>query len=324
MKPSPLPPEFSDVAFTVSEAHDAGLRPRRLRAADLRTPHHGVRAPADAVSASLEARCGDLLPRLEPLHIYAGPTALALWGAPLPGWTERYLHVGALLGVREPRIPGVVGHRFAFLPEDATLLRGLPVPPPAEAWAQSADRCGSPNPERGRYERSRRPPDPLKRRFLTVDELTAAADYLLTDGLADREELVRVAEVARRRGAVALREAAEFARAGSESPKESELRLLVVRGGSPEPELNWNLTDASSALVARLDLAYPQYRVAVEYDGRHHAEASQFSRDADRWAAIADHDWILIRAVAHDLADEPRRLLRRIERALRSRGWPDD
>jgi very-short-patch-repair endonuclease len=56
----------------------------------------------------------------------------------------------------------------------------------------------------------------------------------------------------------------------------------------PEPELNGQLCDARGRFVGRLDLACPRYRACVEYDGRHHATEVQFTRDADRWGAVAE------------------------------------
>jgi very-short-patch-repair endonuclease len=93
-----------------------------------------------------------------------------------------------------------------------------------------------------------------------------------------------------------------------------------VRAGLPEPELNWTLRSEHGRFVARLDLAYPEYKVCVEYDGRQHAEGAQFLRDADRWADIEAEGWITVRVLSHHLAD-PRGVVARVTRALRSRGW---
>lgn len=99
------------------------------------------------------------------------------------------------------------------------------------------------------------------------------------------------------------------------------MRLILVRAGLPEPELNPELRDEDGNFVARLDLAYPEYRVAVEYDGRQHAELAQFRRDADRWPAVAAQGWLLIRVVDHHLLDPVRGVVHPVSRALRSRGW---
>lgn len=322
MHASDLPLDIRGAPFAIHEALGAGVSRSRLRATDLRTPHPGVRAPRSAQPTTLVERCAELLPRLAGLQIFCGATAVRLWGAPLPFWADASLHIGALMATREPRIPGVIGHRLTLPPSEVTLLRGLPVPHPAEAWAQLGAMARADRPT-GSQRRSagRRPTLRSAGPLLTLDDLVAVGDHFLTHELATAAELRVVAEVARRRGAVTLRGACDLIRAGAESPKETELRLILVRGGMPEPEVNWNLLGEASEFLARLDLAYVAYRVAVEYDGRQHAELGQFARDADRWAAIEASGWLLVRVLSHHLKDPGRLILPRVARALRSRGW---
>ena len=64
-----------------------------------------------------------------------------------------------------------------------------------------------------------------------------------------------------------LKRALTDVRAGVRSPRETLLRLTLQRAGLPEPEINWTLRDARGRAVAELDLAYPRWRVAPEYDG---------------------------------------------------------
>lgn len=124
-----------------------------------------------------------------------------------------------------------------------------------------------------------------------------------------------------RRGARDLAPALASIRLGAESPRESKVRRILMRAGLPEPELNWTLRDARGNFVARLDMAYPDHRVAVEYDGRQHADVHQFRRDADRWPAIAGQGWLLVRVVDHHLRDPERFIVAPTVTALRSRGW---
>lgn len=295
MLPRRLPDELTAAAFATREALALGVPARRLRAGDLVAPFAGVRSRADNPRETLQQRCLEYLPRLGSAQFFCGPTAAELWGVPVPPRVRGRIHVGAIPPAREPRTAGVTGHRLQLGWEDLTLRGSLPVPHPAEVWSQ----LGA---------------------ALRRDELIVAADHLLHENLADRGELSAAVERLTRRGAVDLRTALADARAGAESPKETETRLVLVRGGLPEPELNWVLRDARGAFVARLDMAYRRERVAVEYDGRQHAEAGQFARDADRWARIEAEGWLLIRVLAHHLAD-PGALRDRVRRALKSRGW---
>lgn len=111
-------------------------------------------------------------------------------------------------------------------------------------------------------------------------------------------------------------------RDGAESPKETELRIRLVDGGLPEPHLAHEIFTSSGTFVARLDQAYLRYRVAVEFDGRQHAEdAIQFAHDADRWRAIGDEGWNLVRILNHHLEPNPTVAVDIVRRALLRAGW---
>ena len=236
---------------------------------------------------------------MRPLQFFSHVTAAALWRMPLPAWAEAQtsLHVGAIPPEREPRLPDlVVGHRMRLWVDELTLVDGLPVPSAAETWAQ----LGS---------------------ILNHDDLVVIADDLRHRTLADEHALASAIRRLRRRGAVDLRSALDLSRDGVESPRETTTRLILVHGGLPDPEVNWSLFDRRGSFVARLDLAYPAYRVAVEYDGRHHADLGQFARDADRWEAIRDEGWTLIRVLGHHLDASGPHVFDRTRRALIAAGW---
>ncbi|OZD46372.1 hypothetical protein CH252_21390 [Rhodococcus sp. 06-1477-1B] len=289
-----LPAELG-TAFTVREAMSLGVPRDRLSAKDLHAPFHGTRSTSDI--ATVLDRCRAYEPRLTGTQFFSHQTAALLWGMPLRGPAPHHLHVSAIRPDREPRTRGVIGHRLDIRPSQLTLRHGLPTACPVETWAQlGAD--------------------------LEEDDLIAIGDAILTAGLGDRADLVEAAGRPRRRGAKALAAALPLIREGAESPRESAVRLILARAGLPEPELNWVLRDETGNFVARLDIAYPGYRVAVEYDGRQHAELEQFRRDADRWPAIARQGWILVRVVDHHLREPHKHVVAPTRRALESRGWP--
>lgn len=296
MRRHPLPDELGP-AFTVREARSLGVGRDRLDASDLRAPFHGIRARANPMPVDVLSRCRVYEPRLSSAHFFSHETAACLWELPLPPSHPAQLHVSARPPAREPRTRGVIGHRLDIPSELLTLRHGLPVPSPAETWAQLAVHVG-------------------------VDELVAVGDAILTRQLADRGDLEEAVRRLSRPGVADLREALPLLRAGSESPRESLLRLILSRAGLPEPELNRDLRDDETGrFIARLDLSYPRYRVAVEYDGRQHADLRQFRRDADRWPAIAAQGWLLVRVVDHHLRNPAACVVQPVERALRARGW---
>ncbi len=106
---------------------------------------------------------------------------------------------------------------------------------------------------------------------------------------------------------------------GAESPYESLTRLALVQAGFPVPDTQIEVRDGFGYVVARLDMGWPDYSVAVEYDGAQHwTDARQRTWDIDRAALLEDLGWTVIRVSAGLLRD--RRFLPRVAEALRSRG----
>jgi very-short-patch-repair endonuclease len=67
--------------------------------------------------------------------------------------------------------------------------------------------------------------------------------------------------------------------------------------------------------VARVDFAWPEHKLALEYDGLWHGEPGQFAKDRQRLNKLRAAGWQVIHVTAADLRD-PRRLLRLIADAL--------
>jgi len=73
--------------------------------------------------------------------------------------------------------------------------------------------------------------------------------------------------------------------------------------------------DAGGAFVARLDLAWPELRVAVEYDGDHHRDRTQHSRDLARHNRLRALGWTVLQVDAQ-LFDRPAELVRQLTTLL--------
>lgn len=282
----PLPPQFAEGPFGVAEAAGSGVGPGRLRGSDLVTPHRGVRVPAacGAVVDVLE-RARLLVPVTERSWVFSHVTALALWGLPLPVRLERQaeLHVSTDRG-RGPRRSGVVAHRTATS-SPALVLNGLRVVDPLTAWIQSAALLG-------------------------VDDLVAVGDALRAEwsphGEArrfSRDALAeRVARAPGARGVARARAALELVRPGVESPKETELRLLLRRAGLPEFELNVKTFDAAGRYLGKPDLRDLDHLLSIEYEGdEHRTDPQRFRRDIARRERFADAGWRTIRVTEADL-----------------------
>lgn len=122
------------------------------------------------------------------------------------------------------------------------------------------------------------------------------------------------------RGVRRVRRVAELMDPRSESPMETRTRLVVVLGGLPVPELQHEVFD-EYGFVARLDAAWPEFRVALEYDGRDHALDDQRGRDLDRREALRRLGWEVIVVTGRQVYRRPDGIVARVREALTARGW---
>lgn len=145
----------------------------------------------------------------------------------------------------------------------------------------------------------------------------ATLDAALRSGTCSRDELAQVLLAqSGRRGILTAREMLSIASPLAESPMESEARLVMLDGGLPPPELQYEIVDLGGRLW-RLDFAWPEYRVAAEYDGVDwHSGPDAFRRDRSRAAALQDLGWVVVPIIAEDVRVRPEQLLRRIESRL--------
>lgn len=296
----PLDPLLTSRAFRVADAIAAGIGENRLRSADLARPHHGIRVATDLTDGTALGAARAFAPLLRPGDRFSGPTAAALWGAPLPT-APHPLHVTAAPGLTRTRRPGVVGHRG---PDGVPLIRfGLPVSPPALAFLE----CAS---------------------VLESADLVAVGDHLVLDprvlGPADPErphialgELRAWLSSSTGRGIRTARAAAALVREGVESPRETALRLLVHELGLPEPVCGYLVRDREGREIGYFDLVWPELRIIVEYDGdQHRTSAYQYDRDIRRFDRASETGYRVIRVRARGLGADLDETIARLRRAF--------
>lgn len=121
-----------------------------------------------------------------------------------------------------------------------------------------------------------------------------------------------------RRGTVRAAKLLELASPRAESPAESWLRLIIFDSGLPLPVVNYSLLGLDGRELFRLDLAWVELRICLEYDG-YAAHAGREERDESREQELRRRGWIVIRASRADLSD-PSRMLRELRNAFASRG----
>jgi very-short-patch-repair endonuclease len=235
-------------------------------------------------------------------------SAFLMWRFPgfLPGSDEPLIHISRPDTSAIMRRPGVKGHRGQFFADEIVELNGLFITSRTRTWLDCA-------------------------RKMSIDELTVVADHLLRvprPDFEDRSEPYATLEdladmLDRHKGTPGIRKARlalEQARVGSDSAPETRLRLALENAGLPEPRLNVP-ADLSAGVVRQPDLAYPEKKVAVEYEGAGHSEAAQIVKDIAREEDFARAGWTLVRISKRHMENDARAAVAKVRSALVSRGW---
>ncbi|MDI5980132.1 endonuclease domain-containing protein [Amycolatopsis magusensis] len=245
-------------------------------------------------------RAAEFRTRVAAALLYAGPQAaltsesvLALGG--FASASSKRVEILVPYTRRLRRKPGLVIHSTQFSEIDVNTVQGLRVMTPDFALAEVLCR------DRGRVG------------FACMDE--ALSRYP-----ADDREAVRAAVLTRimarpdSRGSARARFLVDLATGLAESPPESWTLLLIVDAGWPPPQPQFVVANLAGRELYRLDLAWPEARVAVEYDG-HAAHEDRQEQDALRDEDLRRRGWTLIHLTAADLR-EPGRFLSDLHAAL--------
>ncbi|MFI7432768.1 hypothetical protein [Micromonospora haikouensis] len=146
-------------------------------------------------------------------------------------------------------------------------------------------------------------------------------DCLLGRGLVTWGDLTAVTEHnADRPGGRRARWVFGLADGGAQSPPESQLRMRLVLAGLPRP-VTQHPVRLASGLVLHPDLAWPAFRVAVEYDGHWHADAEQLHRDRQRLNHLVGAGWVVLHVTSRRLHRDFPAVVREVRAALVARGW---
>jgi len=149
---------------------------------------------------------------------------------------------------------------------------------------------------------------------MELTEAVANLDALVRGGLVERTPLRHWLRDMHDPHVVAARRAADLCDPRAESRPESIVRVILVLADlAVEPR--WFVHDAAGRFVARLDLALPEFKVAIEYDGAWHALREQLSKDRHRMRALRDAGWETVHVTADMLAD-PQSIVDAVRRAV--------
>jgi hypothetical protein len=279
-----VPRELTVAPFAGSDAVAAGLLTRRQLAGDTwRRLFPGIYVWS-RLRLDHRARCVAAGLFLRGRGAVSGRDAAALWGADaLVRGAPIEVTVPAPARLRAP--DGLVIVRSSLASGDVGGRAGMRVTTPGRTAFDVARR-------------------------LPIIEAVVAVDAMLAAGLVTPAGLEAVA-AARPGwpGLVQLRRVLELCDAGAESPQESRLRLVLVAGGLPRPVCQYEVFDRNGCLVARLDLAYPDLKLAIEYEGDHHRDRDAFQRDLRRVNRLRALGWTVLRFGAADIYRQPVRVI---------------
>ncbi len=226
-------------------------------------------------------------------------TAAALWG--LDGFRPGIVEVTTPLWLRRRR-PGVRVHESTDLTDvDRVERSAIPVTT---------------------IERTLIDLGAVVHRYKVEQAFDDALQRHLTTAEAVRDRFVQVARRGRR-GVGVIRPLLEK-RLGSTEPATGEFERrvgrLLVRAGVRPPTFEYTVRTAAGVFVGRVDLAYPDLRIAIECDSDQWRSGRQ-RRQADlgRQNRLVLAGWTILRFTWEDLVQHPETIIEQVEAALAAR-----
>ncbi|MCK8643293.1 DUF559 domain-containing protein [Mycobacterium colombiense] len=218
--------------------------------------------------------------------IIAGLSAAAVHGAK---WVDATAPLEILHNNRNP-LPRLRIHSDRLEEDEFTLIDGVPVTTPARTAVDLG--CWH----------------PINDAVAVIDDLLRATDAKVAEFqiLAERYP--------GRRGIQSARNAIDLADAGAQSPKETWVRLLLIRAGLPRPQTQIPVSDEFGGSTYYLDMGWENFKVAAEYDGeQHRRDRWQYTWDIRRRETLERLGWMVIRVV---VGDRPADIVSRVRAAL--------
>ena len=204
--------------------------------------------------------------------VVAGQSAAAVHGAK---WVDDRRPAELLWSNRRPP-SGIHTWSGGFADDEIEVIDGIRVTTPARTALDIASRY------------------PLGKAVAAIDALARATHLKMADVelLADRYKGCR--------GIRSVRTVLDLVDPGAESPKETWLRLLVIRYGFPRPKTQIPVYNEYGILVAVLDMGWEDIKLALDYEGEHHRNPVRFNKDIRRHDDVTELGWMDIRVTSQD------------------------
>ena len=261
-----------DGPFIGSEAVNAGRIRKYTLYSSFRCLHPDVYIDPDAgLDAATQARAAWLWSRRR--AVIAGQSAAALHGAK---WVDDRQPAELLYSQRRPPA-GIRTWSDSIGDGEVRTIAGMLVTTPARTALDLA--CRYP-----------------------VGKAVAAIDALARVTNLEQVDVELLAERYKgRRGIRRARRVLSLIDAGAESPRETWLRLLLIRAGFPPPQTQIPVRDDYGQLVAVLDMGWKHLKLAVEYEGdQHRTDRRQFNKDIHRFEDVTECGWVVVRVTVED------------------------
>ncbi|WP_246278065.1 endonuclease domain-containing protein [Phytohabitans rumicis] len=237
------------------------------------------------------ARLRALFLRLPPEAVACRQTAARLHGfgefAPL----SPQVHILVPAGLARPQVRGVKIYD-TVRPVEPVMVHGIPCVPAA--------RCAV----------------DLARTSRRLDALPVLDGALRLGGCTTDDLAAEVALHQRLRGVCQVRELVSLADPGAQCRQESQMRLVIIDGQLPRPELQVAVVDEYGNVRYYLDLGWRRRRVGAEYDGVSHLDRVVARRDRERHNWLVAQGWRMRYFTDVDLYRRPQHLVTVLRGAL--------
>jgi hypothetical protein len=226
-------------------------------------------------AGELSGICAAVLETSADDTVVASLTAAQLHGLWLPETPDSRIHVATATPTTVGRLmtrsqrPELVAHRFQLRSEDVAIVNGLRVTSVARTWRDLA-------------------------MVLGLADLVAAGDSALRSGVTLDDLIDVIKASSQHHGSKRARTALPFLDARSRSRPESHLRVAITGSDMPPFEVNEPVYRDEGGWLAEPDLSLPDAKIALEYQGRDHAELKRMRKDITRFVDMRRDRWIVL------------------------------